>query len=415
MLTHYAYYGNEIPLGEDRPQALLKEEEFSRIPELKGKSGALFSEVALNKFLEEDQRHGYSGLQTTEDRSLRTFSSGEKRKALLNHLLKQGPDFLILDSPFDCLDKEAVQLLKKRLEEISDRVVIIQLLKRREELLPFINEVILIEEGRIIKAADFMKLQERSAEQKTPEHFTNIPPAPGNYEGISNVLVEMKGISVNYDGKPVLKNIDWKIGKGEFWELTGPNGSGKSTLLDMIYGDNPKAYGLELFLFGKKKGSGESVWDIKKKIGYFSPTVTELFQRSQTVIQMLVSGLLDSVGLYQKASDRQLSLAEKWLEVLGLQEQRNKDFRSLSLLQQRMILIGRAMIKHPPLLILDEPSTSLDEQSTRMLTRLINSFAEESETAILYVSHRQERGLKPELTCELLPSGEGSGNRIFRS
>jgi molybdate transport system ATP-binding protein len=413
-LKHFAIHAAEFSESNTLVQQLLKGNGAPDFSYLKEKKGVVFSEAVLEKFLEEDYRHGHSKLNDQIDRSIRTFSSGEKRKALLEHLLNQQPDFLVLDNPFDCLDRESVAMLKRKLVEISENVPIVQLLKRTEDLLPFIIKVFLPEERKMISVDDFLKLQ-KELQETDPDLFSEIPPAPGKYLDIPEVLVEMKNVCVNYDEKPILKNITWSIKKGEFWELSGPNGSGKTTLLDMIYGDNPKAYGIDLFLFGNRKGSGESVWDIKKKIGYFSPAITELFKGNHTLEQMLISGLVDSVGLYQKPSDKQGFLAQQWLRTLGLWEQRNKRFRSVSLLQQRMVLIARAMIKHPPLLILDEPSTALDEKSALELTKLINIFSEESGTTILYVSHRREKDLQPQFVLELTPSVEGSIAKVIKN
>ena len=176
----------------------------------------------------------------------------------------------------------------------------------------------------------------------------------------------------------------------------------------MIYGDNPKAYGADLFLFGHKKGSGESVWDLKEKMGYFTPSMTEHFKTNDTVEQMIISGLVDSVGLYLKPSDRQKQLAQSWLKVLDLLEKKEEKFYRLSQINQRLVLIARAMIKHPPLLILDEPSTGLDDYSASLMVALINKIAQESTTAIIYVSHRKEEGLNPKFTYGLIDTGNGS-------
>lgn len=415
FMVHYAIYEGEFSQNHKLVQQLLKGEPIAELQELKGGKGVVFSEAVLEKFLEEDHRHGYSKLNDVKGRSIRTFSSGEKRKALLEYLMDQKPDFLVLESPFDCLDKESVVMLKRRFEEISEQIPIVQLLKRIEDLLPFMTEVFLLKEQKIIAVNDFLKLQKEVLQQRDEDFFTAIPPPLDKYVDIPEVLVELKNVSVSYNEIPILKDINWTVKKGEFWELSGPNGSGKTTMLDMIYGDNPKAYGVDLYLFGNRKGSGESVWEIKKKIGYFSPAITELFKGTHTIEQMLISGLVDSVGLYQKPSDKQTSLAQKWLKTLGLLKEKNSVFRSIPLVQQRMVLIARAMIKHPPLLILDEPSTSLDEKAALTLTKLVNEFAAESETTILYVSHRHEKGLHPQLTYKLVPSRNGSIGKVIKN
>ncbi|MEI7736859.1 MAG: ATP-binding cassette domain-containing protein, partial [Ferruginibacter sp.] len=198
-----------------------------------------------------------------------------------------------------------------------------------------------------------------------------------------------------------------------FWQLIGPNGSGKTTMLSMIYGNNPKAYGQNLILFGKRKGTGESVWEIKEKIGYFSSAITLEFDRSDTLEQMIISGFNDSIGLYIHPTDLQIQRAAAWLQLLKMYEQRKQLFRNFSMAQQRLILIARAMVKHPPLLILDEPTAGIDDESAELFSALVNKIAAESNTAILYVSHRDEQGLAPKYIFELEPGTDGSTGKVY--
>ncbi|PKD15892.1 hypothetical protein APR41_11475 [Salegentibacter salinarum] len=411
-LKHYAIFGNDLSVKGKWIQNLLKGENCSELKEFSGKKGLLFSETVLNQLIEEDYKHGDSVLIPNENRALRTFSSGEKRKAFLEYLLKQKPDFLVLDNPYDSLDKASVADLKTTLRNISETTVIIQIFNRKEDLMPFVDLILNVENEKIVKTIEVSEFLKNHTITSISAIKT-IPPAPRNFKGIPEVLVEMKNISVSYEDQPILNKISWKIKKGDFWQLTGPNGSGKTTLLSMVYGDNPKAYGVDLYLFANKKGSGESVWEIKKKIGYFSPALTELFNRRNTVLEMLISGLMDSVGLYQKSGDKDIRLAKEWLKTLNLEDKSNKIFTELPEFQKRMILIGRAMIKHPPLLILDEPTTSLDDKSALKITSLINLFAKESDTAVVFVSHRKEKGLQPEAIYRLIPSKNGSKGEIL--
>lgn len=403
---HFAFFGKELSVKEKFIEELLNGNPPAEMPELEGKKAGVFSEVILDKFIEKDYRHGKSILLKDENRSLRTFSNGEKRKALIQYLLKQDIDFLILDNPFDGLDKVSVAELKQKLEKIAQKTPIIQLFRREKDILPFIDLIFEVEKEKIVATSTFSDFHKYH--QENYQENSTIPSAPQAFEDIPEVLVKMENISVRYNGQSILKDINWEIKKGEFWQLTGPNGSGKTTLLSMIYGDNPKAYGQKLWLFGKKKGSGESVWEIKRKMGYFSPAITELFTRRNTVLEMLISGLEDSIGLYGVPGDHQIRLAKKWLKTLELEKKEQEIFTKLSVLQQRMVLIARAMIKHPPLLILDEPTTALDDKSASQMIGLINSIARESKTTVVYVSHRKEKGLKPQLVFRLEPSGNGS-------
>ena len=409
-MRHLGIYARDHKLVSRLIDDLKKDKKVPGFEELQHKNGFEHSEAVLQNFIKDDQKHGNSVLVKDESRSLRTFSSGEKRKALLEYLLKKQPEYLILDDPFDCLDVQSVANFKERLAEVKSDFILVQIFRREEDILPFID-IILDFDGAgntVFKnKADFIENK-----QGFLEEIKRIPAAPKVFEGIPESLIKLKNVNVAYEDRPILSNISWEVKRSEFWKLTGPNGSGKTTILSMIYGDNPKAYGVDLFLFGKKKGSGESVWEIKKKIGYFSPSITELFIRRNSVEEMLISGLVDSIGLYQKPSDKQRALAKQWLETLGFQEKAKKVFNDLSNLEKRMLLIARAMIKHPPLLILDEPSTGLDDKSALKITNLINHIAAQSDTAIIYVSHRKEKGLHPDFEYELFPTENGSVGKI---
>ena len=409
-MRHLGIYARDHKLVSRLIDDLKKDKKVPGFEELQHKNGFEHSEAVLQNFIKDDQKHGNSVLVKDESRSLRTFSSGEKRKALLEYLLKKQPEYLILDDPFDCLDVQSVANFKERLAEVKSDFILVQIFRREEDILPFID-IILDFDGAgntVFKnKADFIENK-----QGFLEEIKRIPAAPKVFEGIPESLIKLKNVNVAYEDRPILSNISWEVKRSEFWKLTGPNGSGKTTILSMIYGDNPKAYGVDLFLFGKKKGSGESVWEIKKKIGYFSPSITELFIRRNSVEEMLISGLVDSIGLYQKPSDKQRALAKQWLGTLGFQEKAKKVFNDLSNLEKRMLLIARAMIKHPPLLILDEPSTGLDDKSALKITNLINHIAAQSDTAIIYVSHRKEKGLHPDFEYELFPTENGSVGKI---
>jgi molybdate transport system ATP-binding protein len=204
-----------------------------------------------------------------------------------------------------------------------------------------------------------------------------------------------------------VKDINWTIKAGEFWQLIGPNGSGKSTLLSIITGDNPRGYGQDLVLFGKKKGSGESIWDIKKQIGYFTPSMIDQFKHDDTVENMIISGIFDSIGLYNKPTDLQKDIGKLWVNILG-DSFKKKKFQELSVGQQRMVMVARAMVKHPSLLILDEPTIELDDINSQLFISMVNAISRKRKVAILYVSHRDEPNLKPEKIFELLPDKDGS-------
>nr|WP_284698365.1 ATP-binding cassette domain-containing protein [Algibacter sp.] len=228
-------------------------------------------------------------------------------------------------------------------------------------------------------------------------------------------LIKLKNVNVSYGQRPILKNIYWKIKPNEFWQLIGPNGSGKSTILTLISGDNPKGFLQDMTLFGMKKGSGETVWDIKKHIGFFSSEMLHGFKRSDTIENMIISGFLDSIGLYKYPTDIQIDIAQKWLYVLNMFQLKDEYFNSLSNGHKRLVLIARAMVKHPPLLILDEPTNGLDDNDSEILAKLINKISEETNTAIIYVSHRKEAHINPNYVYELFPDKTGSTGKIIKA
>ena len=255
--------------------------------------------------------------------------------------------------------------------------------------------------------SDFFKNDEY-----TFSKFT-IPKTTTSYQYDYKTFVKLTDVSVSYLEKPILNTISWEIKLGEFWQLIGENGSGKTTILSLITGDSSKAYGQNIVLFDKLKGTGKNVWEIKQKIGYFTPNITELFNRRHSVLHMVLSGFYDSIGLYVKPLEVHIKLANEWLELIQMTELSKKTFATLSLAQQRMILIVRAMVKHPPLLILDEPTSGLDKESAALIVALINKIAQETKTTIIYVSHAVEKGLKPDKIFKLEKSDSGSIGTIL--
>ena len=376
---------------------------------LKGLQGGLFSKLALIEFINEESRHGESGITANRQQSLQSMSSGEQKKVLLDHLLQSNPDFLVLDNPFDNLDQYFLKEFRKQLRHISKDIVIIQIISRKEDLLPFITHYAKLI-GNTIEKLPSSKCLTPTETHNTFLGQIPLPLKPMHYNG--DTLITLKNVNVSYNDRPILKNITWEIGRGEFWELSGNNGSGKTTILSMITGENPKGYGQELYLFGYKKGSGESVWDIKKNIGYFTPTMTDKFTGYHSLEHMMISGILDSVGLYVRPTEAQLRLAKEWLQLINMWHLKDTLFHDLTLGQRRLIMTTRAMIKHPLLLILDEPTVGLDDNSAKLLVSLVNKMAQESKSTIIFVSHRKESALQPQFIFRLKEGEGGSQGEV---
>ncbi|PXY47178.1 ATP-binding cassette domain-containing protein [Flavobacterium hydrophilum] len=386
---------------------LLSGEAKEELAVFNNQKGILFSDISIEKFIEREYQYQSVEASPESHRQLRTFSSGERKKEFLKYCISQNPDFIIFDNPFDHLDQASRLALALSLEKLTDTISIIQLVNRTVDLMDFVLNKVQIKDNSftlypISKNESHFKTLNTAAIPKAHE--------PGTFH--ESVLIKMENVSVSYEDRKILDNISWTIKQGEFWQLIGPNGSGKSTILSLITGDNPKGYGQDLFLFGRKKGSGESVWEIKKQIGIYTTAMMDLFQKSHTLEQMILSGFFDSIGLYIEPTTLQKQIVAQWLEVIEMSHLKKKRFIDLSIGQQRVALIVRAVLKHPPLLILDEPVEGLDDENVDLVIQLINTIKQETNVSILYVSHRIENGLAPTSVFELIPSETGSVGRI---
>jgi molybdate transport system ATP-binding protein len=374
---------------------------------LTDKSIGEFSQVKIDYHIEEEERHDQKTLTKEKSQSLKSMSSGERKKALLAYLTANPPEVLVVINPFDSLDIETKKNLMAHFKSLSQEVSLIQITNRVSDILPFTDHFYHFNKSQFQSFKNLEGLKASLvADEKTITR--NIPQSLAPISFPLENLVECKNVSVLFNGKPVLNKINWTIRKGEFWQLIGPNGSGKSTLLNLITGDSHKGYGQDLTLFGHKKGSGESVWDLKEMIGYFSPGMVDRFRGYHTLEHMLISGIHDSVGLYVKPSESEKNKALQWLQFLGLEHKKQHYFHELSMGSKRLLMTARAMIKHPPLLILDEPTVGLDDTSSSLFVALVNAYAKESKSSIIYVSHRREYHLNPKKWFELQPSKNGS-------
>jgi molybdate transport system ATP-binding protein len=372
---------------------------------LKHRQGLFFTNKILQEYIKEEMRHELFYVRAANGISLATSSDGEQKKALLHHLLSKAPDFLVIDDVFGNLDTKTRLEISEQLRAIIANTIIIQLFGRRNDLLSFINEIWVLRDGHLSPIHKTELPEVSILEAKTN---VVIPPAPETLAHLENPLIAFTNVTIHYENRCILRDINWQINKSEYWQLRGPNGSGKTTLLSMINGDNVKAYGQDIRLFGYQKGTGESIWDIKQHIGYFSQHILRFFERADSAEHMIAGGLLDSIGLYQTPTDLMMQQSHGWLKVLGLYEQRAKPFINFSSGEQRLILIARAMIKYPTLLILDEPTAGLNDNDAALIVQLINQVAAETQTAIIYVSHRQETGLQAPFIFELIAGEEGS-------
>lgn len=320
-------------------------------------------------------------LQNIEDKKINHLSSGELRKLLIINSLIDVPDLLILDNPYIGLDKQSRQILNEAIFQLKNSETSVMLILQNEKDAPEFTDNFLY--------ADNLKISENRPDRsiKSSKKFGFKPD-----DKLSNeIICELKNCEIKYNGKTIITNFNWKIERGERWSLSGPNGSGKSTILSLINADNPKGYCNNLYLFGKKRGSGESIWDIKKRIGYISPEMLLHFHGSGTVEELIANGLNDTVGLYIKPSEAQKQIALKWINHFNLNHLKNRIFNTLSSGEKQLVLIARSFIKEPELLILDEPMHALDEDNIRLVEKTLEEFlGNKKNSAFIMVTHRPE-------------------------
>jgi molybdate transport system ATP-binding protein len=297
---------------------------------------------------------------------------------------------LILDNPYTGLDVSARKELDKILKEISEKGTQIILIPGTFSIPDFITHVAFLENKKLKffgEKENFDSVRDDTNQGNNKINF-NTGLQPFSNEGFQfETVVEMKNIQIKYGEHTILQNLDWKVKQGEKWLLKGRNGAGKSSLLSMITGDHPQAYSNEIYLFGKRRGSGESIWDIKQKTGYISPELHAYFDKNVSCFNAIGSGYFDTIGLFKKLSTKQYNNILQWLDFLQLSHVSNKPLHSISASLQRMILLARALVKNPPLLVLDEPCQGLDRQQSEQFVSLIDHVCSNSNKTLIYVSH----------------------------
>ena len=323
------------------------------------------------------------------DEPLIQLSNGENKRLQLLEALLLKKELLILDQPFVGLDAEGREMLRGMLSALVRRNQKLLVICSGKEIPECITNVVELEDGRMVKSESrsqyHFSLRCQNTELKNQQDFfltlrTAVPYA-------FQYAVRMTDVNVRYGEKNILQHVYWKVEKGEKWSLSGPNGAGKSTLLSLITGDNPQAYANEIYLFDRRRGTGESIWDIKRMIGYISPELHLYFDSTATCQQTAASGFFDTIGLFRQISEEQADTVNEIMKMLSIFDLRDQVFATLSLGKQRLALLARALIKNPPLLILDEPCQGLDDDQTLFFTDIVDRYCTHFKTTLIYISH----------------------------
>lgn len=329
------------------------------------------------------------------------LSSGELRKLMIARSLMAEPELLIVDNPYIGLDAGSRQTINDVLEAVAQRlgIKVLLLICHPKDLPQWIDTIICMSEGgveRVTKREEFLADRELRDHLFAEEAMTaeTLPPFGDEMRAVDDceytTAIEMRDVKVEYPPVTILKGLDWTVNRGEKWALLGKNGCGKSTLLSLVCGDNPQGYANDITLFGRKRGTGESIWDIKSHIGYISPDMHTFYQADIPCLDVVASGFFDTVGLYRKPTDAQRALALEWMKVFHCEELAQRSFLKTSYGEQRIVMLTRVFVKRPSLVILDEPLHGLDAGKKNLAKLLIESYCNDPKVTLIYVTHYEE-------------------------
>ena len=350
--------------------------------------------------LEQDRIDRYTSLFDISDlleKRVISLSSGELRKFLITRALMCEPSVIILDNPFIGLDEKSRAALDSMLSTLRERTGLqtILVLSQTKDIPLWVDKMLPVCDLTVYAP---VSMEEFFSSGKFIGRLFPDSPAelslPGavdvrNVTDYRNVL-QMKGVSVSYKGRKILNDVDWTVAKGENWALLGENGSGKSTLLSLVCGDNPQAYANDIVLFDRRRGTGESIWDIKKRIGYLSPDIHTYYLEDIPCLKVVASGFFDSIGLSRECTEEQYATARKWMEVFGASYLAGRSFVRISYGEQRLVLLVRAFVKSPEVMILDEPLHGLDSGRKALAKRIIEKYCSDPSKTLIYVTHYKD-------------------------
>jgi molybdate transport system ATP-binding protein len=341
------------------------------------------------------------------DKELIKLSNGETKRLLLAAALKRNPVLLLLDNPLTGLDVATREEFDELISDIASSGISIIMATSPDEIPRAITHVAVAGQGKLIQMprADFAA--EAHQHNLLPQIDTEELDDLLSLRELPDytLIVGMENVTIRYGEKTILENVSWQIRQGERWMLLGSNGAGKSTLLSLINGDNPQAFANKIVLFDKPKGAGESIWDIKKKIGFVSPELFQYFPVGSSCMEVIESGFYDTMGLFRKPSEDKSILCRRWMGLLGIRRYENTVFRNVPVSVQRLCLLARALVKSPPLLIFDEPCQGMDAQQQERFRCLVDEICKRTKVSLIYVSHYESE--RPECVTKVLKLERG--------
>ncbi|QIR90616.1 molybdate ABC transporter ATP-binding protein ModF [Vibrio diabolicus] len=336
-------------------------------------------------------------LSHLRDSGFRVLSTGETRRVMLARALATQPDLVLLDNPFTGLDIAHRAALARYLHSLSQNVQLLITFSRESDMPEWINSIALFSAGKLDSTMDKSSWdnhpiigQIKSQSKQQSEEMMSLIRQHQHSTPFNNPIFELKNGTVEYTDKKIFTDLNWRIDKGQHWQVKGPNGCGKSTLLGLIFGDHPQCYSNDIDIFGKKRGTGETIWEIKQHIGMVSSALHLQYRVNCSALEVILSGFYDSIGLYNQPTRKEMDIANEWLDILHMSQYKKTSFKQLEYGQQRLLLIARAIVKQPTLLILDEPYQGLVFLGRRLVKNTLELIARENLSQLLYVSHYQE-------------------------
>ena len=336
------------------------------------------------------------GLEESLDKHIITLSSGELRKFQLVKTLLHNPRTLILDNPFIGLDAETRQQLRDLLLRIAteQQIDLFLVLAKSDDIPGYVERIIDMDhQGRELPLQEYLNTRApfptRVLSEEQEQEILGLPLAAHSLQ--EDEVIRMTDVSIRYGERTILKDLNWTVRCGERWALSGQNGAGKSTLLSLVCADNPQGYACDIRLFGHQRGEqGVSIWDIKRRIGYVSPELARSYHRDIASLRIVASGLKDTVGLYVQTNTEEKEQCLWWMRIFGIEHLADRSFMTLSSGEQRLVLLARAFVKDPDLLILDEPLHGLDNINRQLVKDVIETFCQRRNKTFIMVTHYQE-------------------------
>ena len=304
------------------------------------------------------------GLESLAARRFLTLSYGERRLALIARVMAARPSLLLLDEVFNGLDSERRAALMRFLESSPRSGMPWVLAAHRVQDLPeSLTHLLVLDRGRVRHAGRFSRARlarvfGAPVVSSARERSKAVPKAR-KLPRTGRPLLSIRNADVYVDGHRVLERISWEIHPGEHWAVFGRNGAGKSSLIKLLYGDLTPAAGGALERRGFPKGT--HIEAFKKTVGFLSPELQSDYARDDVSVEdIVISGRHASIGLNDPPSRADRRAAQRWLRAFELEELAARSPRELSYGQLRRVLLARAMVNTPRLLLLDEPCAGLD-------------------------------------------------------